>query len=355
MSKQLIKIIVICSLVILCPLVIVGVALMSTEAVGCTLTIYDSGIEKLGETDFGGKSSKVTIMVNGKAQDSNKIELTKRDEVTVTYEGVGYDFIGWYNGNYNEINFDSDVVVSDQVSYTFEISKDTVLTAVRNVKSYNVTFAGNYDDETTAMDAESKTYEYNEPLATPSAKSTKNVLAGWYEMVQGSAGITTKVANFEKSGDVTIYPKWESQYTFNFSGIATYVLDSINMKGNWAVTGTKNNVEGKDVYEENTLMYFMENPTPGYYDLNQDVCEYFLSAYSNFKTLNGDDARFTNKVQILFEIDGVSNADFVTVDLTLQEDNKLTFKQVLDSVQSKISLSLVDKINLNFVFEEVVA
>lgn len=354
MSKKLIKILVICSLVVLCPLVIVGVALMSTEAVGCTLTILDGGIEKLGDTDFGGKSSKVTIMINGEAQDSNEIELTKHDEVTVTYEGVGYDFVGWYNGNYNEINFESDTIVSNQVSYTFKITKDTVLTAVRNVKSYNVTYAGNYDDETTAISEVSKTYEYNEPLATPVAKSTKNVLAGWYEMVQGSAGVTTKVANFENSGDITLYPKWERQFTFYFRAGADYTLNEV--EGNWNLKATKDGVDDQRVVQEDTLMYFMENPTTGYYDLNQDVCEYFLNAYSNFKTLNGDNAQFKNQVKIFYEVNGETSLNITTVDLNSLNDGELSFGDVLDYVlDAQTSLNNVTRIGLTYMFEEVVA
>ena len=231
MSKRLIKILSICALVILCPLVIVGVSLMATEAVGCTLTIFDGGIEQLGEKDFGGKSSNVTIMVDGKAQESNKVTLTKHTEVTVTFEGVGYDFVGWFDGNYNEINRvgeGADKAVSEKVSYTFEISKDTVLTAVRDIKTYNVTYDGFYDDGTTEIALESATLEYNQPLETL-VPMVGGVQAGWYNMVEGVAGVTTRVANFETSGDVTVYPAWEDQMLVEYIKADGTVISSVRL------------------------------------------------------------------------------------------------------------------------------
>lgn len=215
MSKQLIKILVICALVVLCPLVIVGVSLMATEAVGCTLTIFDGGIEKLSDVDYGGKESKVTIMVNGKEQKSNKVTLTKHTEVTVTFEGTGYDFEGWFSGKYNEINRKKDKAVSEKTSYKFEIKKDTVLTAVRDIKEYTVTYAGFYDDGTTAVDLDTATVEYNQPLAMLSPKAG-GVQTGWYAMEQGVAGAVIKVANFANSGEVTVYPAWDEQMVVEY-------------------------------------------------------------------------------------------------------------------------------------------
>ena len=353
MSKQLIKILVICALVVICPLVIVGVALMSQEAVGCTLTIYDGGVEKMGETDFGGKSSNVTIMVDGKAHDSNKITLTKRSEVTVTYEGVGYDFVGWFNGNYNEINVETDKVLNKvgEFTYTFEIEKDTVLTAVRNVKTFNVSYAGNYDDNSTVMDVVSKTYEYNEPLATVEAKSEKYALAGWheYDQVEDVKGSNTKVANFG-SKDVTLYPTWERQYKFEFYGVADYELDGD--EGTWALKGTKNGNADQWVEELGTLMYFNENPTDGYYDLNQNVCDYFLSAYSDIKTMNGDGVTFANQIKIYYKLTN-NNLSVLAANIYLDElnDNVLSFADVLEYIRTaQGSLDNIALIDLTFIY-----
>lgn len=352
MSKQLIKILVICAVVVLCPLVIVAVALLSTEAVGCSLTINGAGIEKVGETDFGGKSSIVKIMINGQEQQSNEVEVTKNDEVTVTFEGVGYDFVGWYNGNYNEINFESDEKLSDQTSYTFKITKNTVLTAVRNVKTYNVSYKGNFDDENTPIATQGKTYAYNEPLAVENAVNEKNVLAGWYNMNGESAGATTKVANFENSGNVKVYPKWERQYQFYFVGVADYIYNEIS--GTWTLKATKGEETDQYVIQEPSMMYFMENPTPGYNDLNQDVCDYFLSQYSDIKSMNGDNVEFTNTIQILYKTTGELAYLAAEVDLADLNDGELSFGDVLEYVRTaQGSLQNVSYIDITYVFDIV--
>lgn len=261
MSKQLIKILAICALVILCPVVIIAVSIMATEAVGVTLTISDGGVETLNSAvndgqGYEGKDSKVTIMIDGKEQTSNKVTVTKHTEVTVTYEGVGYDFVGWYAGNYNEINRTGskvDDAVSTLASYTFEVSKNTVLTAVRDVKVYHVTYAGLYDDGETAMDLQPETLEYNQPLQTITPK-VGGISTGWYNTVEGVAGTTTPVANFETSGNVEVYPAWEAQMLVEY------------LKGNQVISSIRlfeGQVEGYNLLDA-TSEVVKNNITPGY-------------------------------------------------------------------------------------------
>lgn len=209
MSKHLIKILTICALIVLVPLVIVGVALTSTEAVGCTLSVFADGIEKVGETDYQGKSSDVKIFVNGEEKGTS-VKLTKHTEVTVTYEGEGYNFEGWYNCNYSEIKGDENKV-STSVSYTFELNSDTILTAVRNVKVYSIHYTGKYDDDTTEIDETQTNVAYNQPLTTIESKAGATFL-GWCEVdEQGNImSEPTTVAKFT-SANVTLVPAWSSQ------------------------------------------------------------------------------------------------------------------------------------------------
>lgn len=328
MSKQLVKILVICALVIICPLVIVGVSLMSTEAVGCTLTIFDGGVEKYGDEDFGGKSSKVTIMVNGEAKKSNKVTLTKRTEVTVTFEGVGYDFLGWFEGKYNEINLEGEKVdkaVSDKLSYTFEISKNTVLTAVRNVKQYNVTYAGFYDDATTVVDIAPETLEFNQPLTMLEAKAGK-IQGGWYQEDGEYAGVTTKVANFATSGDVTVYPAWENQMLVEYikgdkviastrlfeSQVAEYNLLTIddqvvkdNITQGYEFVGWTNQLGGAEVteitYDQNGIKLILNEQlitlslNVKYNALSEETSTITYNVNSGFSTYNVTRENYTFK------------------------------------------------------------
>jgi len=364
MSKQLIKILVICALVIICPLVIVGVALMSTEAVGCVLTVAYIGEDS--EVDFGGKTNVISMIVDGKEKvilegtnkKEAKITLTKKTEVTITYEGVGYNYVGWYKGTASEVSEEAHEQVNKEgeASYTFEINKNTALTVVRNIKKYNVSYSGKYDDNTTEINETAKTYYYNEPLATPQAKSSKYTLAGWheYDQVEDIKGSTTKYANFTTSGDdpIVLQPTWERQYNFEFYGVADY-----NYNGNDGTFALKGTIDGKAdqfVEELGTMMYFMENPTEGYTDSNQNVCDYFINQYSNIKTMNGENVAFANEIKIYYKVNESYSNLAKTVYLEELSDGVLSFADVLEYVRTaQGSLDNVLVIDVTFVYDLV--
>ena len=119
MSKYLVKILTICAFAILLPLVAVGAALCVTEARGSTLTVYADG----NEGTFGGANSAVSIIIDGEKQEDSKITVKKNTEVTVVYEGTGYDFVGWYDKNYAEINRETDEKFAETESYSFILSR----------------------------------------------------------------------------------------------------------------------------------------------------------------------------------------------------------------------------------------
>lgn len=354
MSKRLIKILVICALVVICPIVIVGVSLMSTEAVGYTLNICAIGEE--GQ-DFGGKESSVSIIIDGKVQKDTKMTVTKGTEVTVMYEGVGYEFAGWYKGKSGEVSVDSQNPLNKEgeTSYTFTIKKNTNLTAVRNVKTYNVVYAGQYDDQSTDIAIDAQSYYYNQPLATPQAKSDKFALAGWHEYDQAEdiKGENTKVANFASDEEIiTLYPTWERQYKFEFYAIGEHVYQG--QEGTWSLKGSKGGADDLWVEELGTMMYFMENPIAGYYDLNQNVCDYFINTYSNIKTMNGKDAKFENTVKIYYKVN--SDYSILAAEIYLDElsDGVLSFADVLEYVRTKQgSLDQVSLIDVTFLYSEV--
>ena len=64
MSKHLIKILSVFALVVLLPLIVVGSALCVTEAVPCTLTIFEGG----REGQYGGTDSEIVILIDGVEQ-----------------------------------------------------------------------------------------------------------------------------------------------------------------------------------------------------------------------------------------------------------------------------------------------
>lgn len=245
MSKHLMKILSICAMVILLPLIIVGAALCITEAIPVTLTIYQGGNEgdiSIYENDENdaslAPSAKVSIFlrddtnsnwveqVDEEGNPVAQVSVQKNDEIKVVYSNsVGYDFQGWYKGSPTEYNENS-TARETKTEYTFFIRGNTSLTAIRNVMTYTVQYTGLYNDGTNIADDEnlvlSANLQYNEPLLTLSPKLTDDQtpensaqFRGW--VVEGSTGEVVTRANFASStleGEAyTLTAIWSNQAT----------------------------------------------------------------------------------------------------------------------------------------------
>lgn len=208
MTKYLVKIISICSFIVLIPIIIAGVAL---SAVG-------SSLFKLNTYIYGATSDKasysITIGEEGKDKKPvNEASFTNGVSVNVNIETVGYDFLGWFNGDDKTINI-QETPVSTDASYTFEIKNNTQLTAAVKVKSYNIRFSGKYEDETTDITTEGGVYQYGDklPVLTANSAESKSSFLGW--RVQGTEQEPFDVANFAEStkGDdvIVLVPVWSS-------------------------------------------------------------------------------------------------------------------------------------------------
>lgn len=241
MSKHLMKILSICAMVILLPLIIVGAALCITEAIPVTLTIYQGGNE--GDTSIYGDASlapsaKISIFLRDDTNSSwieqideegypaTQVSVQKNDEIKVVFsDSIGYDFQGWYKGSPTEYNENS-TARETKTEYTFFIRGNTSLTAIRNVMTYTVQYTGLYNDGTNIADDEnlvlSETVQYNEPLLTLSPKLTDDQtpensaqFRGW--VVEGSTGDVITRANFASStleGEAyTLTAIWTNQAT----------------------------------------------------------------------------------------------------------------------------------------------
>ena len=235
MSKHLIKILSICALIVLIPLIVVGSALCVTEAAPATITIYEGGND--GNEQYSGeRSSRIVIIVDGEEQlDENgqpltSITLHKNTEVTVSFTGTGYEFAGWYEGNPQEIVGTEDAECVE-TSYSFTLSGSTHLTALRNVMQYQIQYTGNYDDGTEIgsfagdyLTTEVQTVEYGQPLASLTPQIGAD-FAGWYVYTGlGSNYSGTTVANFnvanknENGEFVTLIlrPVWSNQMIIRY-------------------------------------------------------------------------------------------------------------------------------------------
>ncbi len=225
MSKYLVKILSIYALIVLFAVTIVGAAICVTEAVGCTLTIADAS-----DRTTGGESS-VAIYIDGKKQEGDKVHVSKYTEVTIKYEGVGYDFVGWYEGQYDMAK---DKAVSDKTSYTFEVKKSTKMTAETALRTFNVTFTGTLADGTTPVTSDTripttKEYRYGEELPKPES-SEDNFFYGW-NVVGDEA---TEARNFNYAlfdqKEVTVVTNWGAQEYINYTINVAYNRNALDDK-----------------------------------------------------------------------------------------------------------------------------
>lgn len=185
MSKHLVKILSICALVVLFPLIVVGSAVCATEAVAVNLTIFLGG-EEYAEA---GHDVKATVEVDGVASEvefGSTITVKKSSDIKLTYEGdVVYDFFGWYEGTSAQVN-DASEPLSTGNEYSFTIRKDKNITLLKNIKEYRVEYAGTLDDDETPI-SQTDTLDYGEGLYVPTAVAGATFV-GW--QVVGGDDIT---------------------------------------------------------------------------------------------------------------------------------------------------------------------
>ena len=218
MSKHLVKILSVCALVVLLMVSVVGAAIGVTEAVGCILTIADASRESEAEKENENVNHKVVVKVNGKVQDKNVLQIGKYSEVTLEYQATGYEFKGWYVGNYN---VETDKAVETKITYTFDIKGDTKISAVADLKKFTVNYSGKGADGVTDINFPTQTVEYGEKLERPASNTEDLYFLGW--KIKGElAGKKYYYATFddvENEAEVELEAAWGAQeyvtYTVN--------------------------------------------------------------------------------------------------------------------------------------------
>ncbi len=227
MSKHLIKILSICALVVLVPLIVVGVSLCVTEAVPVELTIYQGGeVYDGNEEEY---PSVVTLQIDNQSptvvEYGSTITVKKNSLITLSYpstNSVVYDFDGWFKGTSQQITESSKAEELD-TTYSFRITSDTNITALKNIKKYSIAYAGYYDDGTTPIeyDNEDGLVEYGENLYAPVGIAGAT-FQGWY--VEGDSSTIYNTATFTNNNrdndnnyiTLTLYPIWSNQMTVTY-------------------------------------------------------------------------------------------------------------------------------------------
>ncbi len=260
MSKLLVKILSICAFVVLLPLIVVGSALCVTEAREVTLTIYQAGEERpatVAGTAVPTPTLSIYIdnekQVDAEGNSLTSISVQKNTEVEVRLEGYNaYTFAGWYEGNIQDPSTAGDARFTG-AEYTFTLRSNTALTAVRNIKTYAVEYAGKYDDGS-AVEAETASVYYNQELKVLTPKMGASFMGWIITNSTSSDNQTTQYANWNRttgSGESYILsPVWSDIMTVVYydsdrtTQIATATVSRANLESYQLIGAENSNVQG---------------------------------------------------------------------------------------------------------------
>ena len=226
MSKHLIKILSICALIVLVPLIIVGSALCVTEAAPVTLTVYEGG--EIYGTDESEYPTTLTVQVENEEPVTvtlgESITVKKNSLITLNYSGsVVYDFDGWFLGTDQQVTEGSQ---PEEISskYQFRIRNNTNITAIKNIKKFDIVYSGYYDDGETPIEYESDLVNYGDALYAPTSIAGAS-FEGWYIDSATTVNTTTytnatfNVTNRDSNNEyitITLKPFWSNQMTLTY-------------------------------------------------------------------------------------------------------------------------------------------
>lgn len=201
MSKTLSKILVICALAVVFPLMIVGTAFASFYSLDATLVveayagIQNMPVDAFAQVKYDEETGKELTITKGH---TSQIELNTLSE--------GYDFVGWYDGTVEEYAAETNpTFVSKDEKIKVKLSDYSNLVAVYQLKSYTITWnylsnPENADNFSTNAPENSKSkYSWGDTL--PVLEYAHYDFNGW--TVEGNDEIFTK-AKFENSGNLTL-------------------------------------------------------------------------------------------------------------------------------------------------------
>lgn len=319
MSKKLLKILALCIFVTLIPVAIVASALMVTQAAPYTIVVDLKGEQENLES----YSKSLTISVNEKLKEGNKVNAKETDKVLISFESEAYDIKGFYTGEAETITKDSDPLQKGNASsYTFEVKGSTNITIWLTPKTYTLTF------EVKGVESTASGFTFGQELPTPD--NVENFV-GWSIKDSDDSKVYTN-ATFENSGSYALVAV-DSAYTFNFSvkdenGSYIYLKDK--------ETGV---VDG---FVENIGTYIKVGATIDF-DPSQTLYDYYLGSYENYEFVNESDKEF-NKQN--FSIHVYYDTNIAIGDYVIMDDINLTFNDIID----KLIAQGVDQVTILFVY-----
>ena len=132
MSKTLSKILVICAMVIIAPLMIVGTAFASFYSIEATVNFfaYTGEVENL---------DAFAEVKHGESADSElSISKGHKQEISVSTHSTGYDFLGWFEGTIEEYKNGTAALISNESLLKIKVEDYSNVVAAFKIKSYTI-------------------------------------------------------------------------------------------------------------------------------------------------------------------------------------------------------------------------
>lgn len=130
MSNKFVKILTICSLIILIPAIVVATAICLTASIA-----YKVSVDKVILSEaIHSPEANVTVKING--EECNSLYVKKDQEVVITFEIKDYEFKGLFEGTKNTYIGSKELKLNSENAYRFVVSEDTNLTAVFDASQF---------------------------------------------------------------------------------------------------------------------------------------------------------------------------------------------------------------------------
>ena len=208
MSRKLSKIMMICALVAILPLMIVGVALASYYSIGKTIEV-DSYTDYAAQGD-----AYASVAYKNTTGESFTVSDSHLSTVELTAVSTGYDFQGWFAGSQRdyvrkigageEIEF-----ISENKTLSFGIKEYENVLAVFNIKEFEISYN---DPEHGVVTNVNQNTMYGKKLLVPENTNPAYDFKGW--KIVGEEEVYTN-ANFENQDSVNLVAVWKNNAQVN--------------------------------------------------------------------------------------------------------------------------------------------
>lgn len=272
MSKKLSKILVICAVIATFSLMIVGTAFAAYYSIDASVSVFvyvdslSNASDAYAQVTFEGKQYKQNSLI--------EINGGHLNDVTLTAEGNGYEFLGWYAGNKESfmnnlqagtVNYDAGT--EDKI--TFGMTDHQNLVAHFAIKQKNVEWRYVADPTqpenltTTAPTGYTNSFDYGDVLPTLSYSDIGWTFVGWQVNGEDTIYRTANADMFAKE-NVVLSAKWREtekvSVTYKVNETVLETVDDIYVGSTYTLEDAKT-LNTEAYQREKGYRYFWKSGT----------------------------------------------------------------------------------------------